>query len=113
MTAIISERVAPPSRLPDGPPLNPSQFAEFRLHLADGMNASYAAFYFDAAANELVEVYGLEFPTASDAIKFRAESRAEPRQPSWWAVPYGPILVTVFGNSDCARAVDTYLQTLR
>jgi hypothetical protein len=113
MTAIISERVAPPSRLPDGPPLNPAQFAEFRLHLADGIDASYAAFYFDSAANELVEVYGLEFPTAAAAIRFRRESRAEPRQPSSWAVPYGRILVTLFGHSDCARAVDSYLQMLQ
>jgi hypothetical protein len=114
MTATIRERIDPPFRLPDGPPLNRAQLAEFRLHLADGINASYAAFYFDSAANELVSVYGLEFPSDTDAIMFRRNSRMLAGSADHvYVVPLGRIVAAIFGDGECARAVDAYVRNLR
>lgn len=115
MTAIIREQVDPPSRLPDGPPLNPAQLAEFRLHLADGISASYAGFYYDSASNEVIAVFGLVFPQAADTLNFvQNRQRLIGTLAGIYPTPLGQAVVLVSGKGGvCVAAIDAYLRAIK
>jgi hypothetical protein len=108
LIAALRARVEPPL-LPDGPPLSRSQEVRYRLKLAEGVEAGYAAFYADADTS-IVAVYGVEF----------AVGEAPTRQPPSWApasgqtrLDLGRLAVWIVGtDTPCSRAVGGYVQSL-
>lgn len=89
IVAAIRERIEPPSPLADGPPLSSAERARFRLRLAEGVEAAYAAVYVDAA-NRLLVVYGM-------TLAGRAR----------------PVTRIVDGDSACLDAVSAHIKQLR
>lgn len=110
VTATIRERIDPPARMPDGPPLSPSELVRYRLRLADGVERSYAAVY-ATTDDELVTVYALEFPTKQDADRFRADLRLSPPAD---AFTLSRMVVVVSGpRNACRTAVAEHMAALR
>jgi hypothetical protein len=89
IVSAIRERIEPAPAVADGPPLTRAEQARYRLRLAEGVEAAYAAVYADAA-QRLVVVYA-----------FQLSGRATP-------------VVTVVGDdSACHAAVATHVKSLR
>jgi hypothetical protein len=108
ITAAIRERIAPPARLPDGPPLNPSELARYRLALADGIAQSYAAIYQASDSTALIVVYALEFPTERDADTFRYSVRSS------GLLTMGRVIALISGDeNDCQQALSAHIRSLR
>jgi len=111
ITATIRERIDPPRRMPDGPPLSAAELARFLLGLADGVERSYAAVYAGATGEPLVTVYALEFPTDQDANRFRAELRPSPSADIF---SLSRIVAVVAGpHNACRTAIADHVRTLR
>jgi len=106
--AAIRERIDPPQRLPDGPPLDAAQLARYRLQLADGVKQAYAAVYVSADANVLVTVLGLEFLTDQDAQQFVASAK-----PTGELVTLSRAVATAQGSGSCRDVVAAHVRSLR
>ena len=63
IVAAIRERIEPPARVVDGPPLTPRERARFRLGLAEGVEAAYAAFYVEDD-QRVIGVYAVKLANA-------------------------------------------------
>jgi hypothetical protein len=109
VVAAIRERIdASTIVIPDGPPLNGRDLAAFRAHLADGVEAAYAAVYRTDHPVPVV-VYGLRF--ASDSSFEDAWVKAAGRPGTRFAS--GRTIVELSGDSSpCFPAVAAYVRTL-
>lgn len=85
VVAAIRERIEPPPAVADGPPLSSAERARFRLRLAEGVEAAYAAVYVDARDRSVV-VYGMTLTGRAD-----------------------PVTRIVGADSACAEAVATHI----
>jgi hypothetical protein len=109
----IRERVEGPTLTPDPPALSAREVARFRLKLAEGIEASYAAIYQPPDSSELVVLYGLQFADAAAAQQFWSHARAA-SNPRATGVVLGPIVAVATGpNGACLDAVRAHLQSLR
>lgn len=77
IVAAIQERVIDPPPIPDGPPTTKSELARFRLRLADGVEAAYAAIYTDGSPH-LITVYAVRYADASQLPSQRRSGRGRP-----------------------------------
>jgi hypothetical protein len=116
--ARIRERLEPPARLPDGPPLSRAEAARFRLHLADEIEEGYVATYEQPVRNadgtiatawEETVVYGLRFstPEAAARVRLLPESKRH-------AGVVGPFIAGVSGHGGrCFQAISAHVKSLR
>lgn len=109
LVASIRQRMEPPSKVPDGPPMTTSQLARFRLKLAEGVDEAYIAVYKDAGP-ELILVYAVRFASLDDVPRVR-DSRA-PKNPRLTRVELGRTVAMVHGDGgECFQAIGAYLQS--
>jgi hypothetical protein len=100
----------------DGPPLEPADAAVFLLKLADNVVEAYHAVYVSADGPE-IGVW---------AVRFNDDALAKPEPPPGMINPPLPrgfrsrlvqgatiVLVTAPSSNECARAIDTYIRSLK
>ena len=94
----LRERVLPPPRIPDGPPLSRADLGRFRARAAEDVVESYVAVYLDPAF-QLTTVYGLRLRAGQERTAVRQSSTELLR----WAGP--TVVVVVAGSGLCANPV--------
>lgn len=94
----VRERVLPPPRLPDGPPLSRADLRKFRARAAEDVVESYVAVYVDFAF-QLTTVYGLRLRAGQRRPAVGEKSNELLR----WAGP--DLVVVVAGSGFCADPV--------
>jgi hypothetical protein len=113
LAAEIRERIEGPIVTPDPPALSPRDAARYRVKLAEGIAASYAAIYQPPDSSELVVLYGLQFADAAAAQEFWSHARAA-GNPRATGVVLGPMVAVATGpNGACLDAVAAHLRSLR
>jgi len=104
------------ARMPDGPPLESADAAAFLLKLADNVVEAYRAIYVSAGGPE-VGVW---------AVRFNDDALAKPDPPPGMINPQRArgfrsrsvqgatvVLVTAPSSSECVRAIDSYIRSLK
>lgn len=102
VVARIRERMVPPTRVPDGPPVTAADLARMRLRAADDVEAAYVASYADAD-KRLLDVLAVRF--AKEIPRGAAPQTGEPGR----RISSGRTLMLVTGDGSCADAVAAYL----
>ncbi len=112
--ASIYERMYRMPPMPDGPPLDRSGQARFRLRLADGVDEGYAAFYQESDPPRPVgRVYALRFADTERIADLNRGARPpdDDRLITW--IRFGRIVALMIGHRDeCSQAVDRHLKSL-
>jgi hypothetical protein len=114
LIASIRERVDGPVIVPDGPPLSARQSARYRSHLAEGVEAAYAAVYGQGGSptsdpHEPIVVYGLRFADARSAVDNRNDAGTNRRITR---VASGSLVAAVHGAGPCSDAVRAHVTSL-
>ena len=114
LVALIRERMYGLPRGPDGPPLSQRENAQYLLHLADGVEEGYTAFYEQAESQGVaVSVYALRFADTEPIPELPRRSRvpSDTRIVTW--VQINSVVALMIGEpSDCSRAVEMNLKSL-
>ena len=111
LIATIRSRMEPPPAGPDGPPLHRRAAAGYFLHLADGVEEGYAAFYTDAEQS-VIAVYASKL-AASDGSVDRSRGTQAFTNPTAVRVEIGPIRAMVsVGRGECFDAVAAHVTSL-
>ena len=100
----VRERILPPQRLPDGPPLSRADLQRFRARAAADVVESYVAAYVDSAF-QVTTVYGLRL-RASQQPPAGSKMRNELLR---WAGP--DVFVVVAGTGFCVDSVLNHVET--
>ena len=103
IVAAVRDRVAAPSRLPDGPPLSGGELRRFRLQLAADVAEAYAGVYYDEANGSGSVVYAARF-TRTPVPESTRGSRDALR------IVHNDTVVVVSGSGPCFEAVAGYVK---
>ena len=109
LLATIRERIDP-ALLPDGPPLSRGELGRFRMKLAEGVEAAYAAVYIQPGSENLIVVQALKFATGAEAVS--AWKNISAKNPNVVRDASSTVVVAVSGAGECFETVRTYVNSL-